>query len=104
MTASIDFGDPLRAALRCEKLETQGVEKRTCTTFKDTLEVSRNSGMEVVQQGVLPTLNILTTFFDESKGFGNVYESTKDGATVSKIIIGFMKYTENGKRLISARP
>lgn len=50
--AAANFGDPNIGTVRCEKLEAEGaIAKGKCASFKDTLDVSRSAGMEVIQQG-----------------------------------------------------
>lgn len=98
--AAKNFGDPNVGTVRCEQLEAEGaVAKGKCASFKDTFDVSKNAGMDVIQQGTMPTLNILTTFINPVTGTGTVYESTQDGATVMKLVIGNAKYTDEGARL-----
>jgi hypothetical protein len=98
--ASIDFGDPNLGSIRCEQLIAQKLVSDTgCSSFKDTLDVAQSAGMKVFQQGILPTLNILTIFMNTSTGTGVVFESTVDGATVSKLVTGNTKLTNEGERI-----
>jgi len=100
--AAVDFGDPAMGSIRCNKLAAQGaVAPGNCSSFKDTLDVSKTAGMEIIQQGIMPTLNILTSFINTATGTGIVYESTQDGATVSKLVVGNAKYTEAGARIVA---
>ena len=103
-TVAVQFPDELLALARCDKLVADGsIPKDSCGSFKATLEIKKSSGQEVFQQGILPSLNIMTSFINPATGVGSIEESTKDGATVMKLPFGDAKFTPEGARMLARK-
>lgn len=94
---------PQAGIQECEQLVAQQrVKPNTCGSLYSVLKVAQDRGLVFFQQGKLANGNTLITVLNASNNEGIVYESTPNGATLTKLALGATKYTPEGTRIVAA--
>lgn len=100
-TGPVVVPQPMAGIQECEQLVSAGKAKKDdCGSLYATLKASADNGQVFFQQGILDNGSKLVSVMNVGRGEGNIYESTPNGATVTKIVFGAAKFTPEGTRFL----